>query len=146
MVYTNACKDGIGVILTQNGHVTNYESRNIKEHEENYDMHDLELATIVHVLKMWKNYLMGRKYELRMNYHGLKYLFEQQNMNARKARWLEFLCEFYFDIKHVKGKENRVVDALNRKIYAMHATIVSTCKSYSKIRILEAFILDGYYL
>ena len=41
----------------------------------------------------------------------LKYLFDQQNLNARKARWLAFLSEYDFEIKHIKGKENKVVDA-----------------------------------
>jgi hypothetical protein len=75
----------------------------------------LELAAIVHALKMWRHYLMGKRFELRTNHNGLKYLFEQPNLNAKQARWLEFLCEFDFEIKHIKEKENKVVDALNRK-------------------------------
>jgi hypothetical protein len=38
-------------------------------------MHDLELVAIVHALKMWKHYLMGKKFELRIHHSGLKYLF-----------------------------------------------------------------------
>ena len=45
---------------------------------------------------------------------SLKYLFDHPSMNDRQARWLEFLYEFYFEIKHVKGKENKVADALNK--------------------------------
>jgi hypothetical protein len=55
-----ACKEGIGGVLTQNGHVVCYESRKLKEHERNYATHDLELVAIVHALKMWRNYLMGK--------------------------------------------------------------------------------------
>jgi hypothetical protein len=54
----NACKEGIGGFLTQNGHVICYESRKFKEHEINYVTHELELETIVHALKMWRHYLM----------------------------------------------------------------------------------------
>ena len=78
MVCTDACKEGIGGILTQNGHVIFYESRNLKEHEKNYDTHDLELAAIVHALKMWRHYLMGREFELRIDHHGLKYLLNNK--------------------------------------------------------------------
>ena len=77
MVCANACKEGIGGVLTQNGNVIFYESRNIKEHEKNYATHDLELVAIVHALKMWRHYLMGKKFELRTDHHRLKYLFEQ---------------------------------------------------------------------
>ena len=85
----------------QENHVICYESRNLKEHEMNYATHDLELAAIVHALKMWRNYLMGRRFELRTDHYGLKYLLDQPTLNARKARWLEFLCEFDFEIKHI---------------------------------------------
>jgi hypothetical protein len=125
VVCIDACKEGFGGVLTQNGHVIGYESRKIKEHERNYAMHDLELATIVHTLKMWRHYLMGKKFELRTDHIGLKYLFEQPTLNARKTRWMEFLSEYVFDIKHIKGKENKVVDALSRRVHLMHATVIS---------------------
>ena len=83
IVWIDACKEGIGGIPTQKGHVICYESRKLKEHEKNYATHDLELATINHALKMWRHYLMGRKFELRTDHHGLKYLFDQPNLNAR---------------------------------------------------------------
>jgi hypothetical protein len=120
VVCTDACKEGLGGVLTQNGHVICYESRKLKEHERNYATHDLELAAIVHALKMWRHYLMGRKFELKTDHSGLKHLFEQPTLNARQTRWLEFLSEYDFDIKHIKGKENKVVDALNRRVHEMH--------------------------
>ena len=89
MVCTDACKEGIDGILTQKGYAICYDSRKLKEHEKNYAMmHDLEFVAIVHALKMWRHYLMVSKFELRTNHHGLKYLFEQQNLNARQEIWL----------------------------------------------------------
>ena len=78
----------------QYNHVICYESGNLKETEKNYATHDLELTAIVHALKMWRHYLTGRIFELRTHHCGLKYLFDQPTLNARKYRWLEFLCEF----------------------------------------------------
>ena len=88
LVCTDACKQGIGGVLMQDGHVISYESRKLKEHEQNYATHDLELAAIIHALKMWIHYLMGKKFELRTDHDGLKYLFEQPNLNARQRRWM----------------------------------------------------------
>ena len=93
-----------------------YESRKLKGNEKNHATHDLELVAIVHALNMWRHYLMGRRFELRTYHCGMKYLFDQPTLNARQVRWLEFLCEFDFEIKHIKGKENKVVDALSRKV------------------------------
>ena len=81
-----------------------YESRKLKEHEKNYATKDLELAAIIHTLKMWRHYLIGRKFTLMSYNKSLKYLFDQQNYNARHARWLSFLSEYDFEIKNIKGK------------------------------------------
>ena len=97
----------LGGVLMQYNHVVCYESRKLKDHQKNYATHDLELAIIVHALKMWRNYLMGRKFELRTSHCGMKYLFDQPTLNARQDRWLEFLCDFDFEIKHIKGKKTK---------------------------------------
>ena len=76
LVCTEACKEGLGRVLSQNGFVICYDSRMLKEHENNYATHDLELATIVHALRKWRHYLMGRRFELRTDHNGLKYLFD----------------------------------------------------------------------
>ena len=55
----------------QGGCVICYESRKLKEHENNYAPHDLELVSIVHALKMWRHYLMGRRFELRIDHYGV---------------------------------------------------------------------------
>jgi hypothetical protein len=106
----------------------------------------LELVSIVHALRMWRHYLMGKKFELRINHIGLKYLFEQLTLNARKTRWLEFLSEYEFDIKHIKVRENKVVGALSRRMHLMHATVVNMYHSDLKKRILDGLVTDQHYL
>jgi hypothetical protein len=55
VVCIDACKEGVGGVLTQNGHVICYESRKLKENEINYAKHGLELETIAHALKIWRH-------------------------------------------------------------------------------------------
>ena len=52
VVCTEACGQGLGGVLMQDNHVICYESRKLKEHKKNYATHDLELAAIVHALKI----------------------------------------------------------------------------------------------
>jgi hypothetical protein len=145
IVCIDACKEGLGGVLSQNGFFICYESRKLKEHERHYATHDLELAAIVHALRKWRHYLMGKKFELSTDHNDLKYLFDQPTLNARQSKWLEFLSEYDFDIKHIKGKENKVVDALNRRVHEMHATTISMYQSYLKPRILEVAKSDFQY-
>ena len=53
---------------------------------------------------------------------SLKHLFNQQNLNAIKARWLSFLSEYDFEIKHIKRKEDKVEDSLNRHANLLYPT------------------------
>ena len=62
-----------------------YESRILNENEKNYATHDLELVEIIHALKMWRHYLLGRRLVLMCDHSGLRYLFDQLNLKARKA-------------------------------------------------------------
>jgi hypothetical protein len=110
----------------QEGHVICYESRKLNEHEINYVTHDLELAVIVHSLKMWRKYLMGRRFVLMTDHCGLKHLFDQPKFNANQARWMDLLSELDFEIKHIKGKENRVIDALSRSVKMIFLAVVRT--------------------
>ena len=53
VVYTDALRQGLGCVLMQMGRVITYTSRQLRPHEMNYPTHDLELAAIVHALKIW---------------------------------------------------------------------------------------------
>jgi hypothetical protein len=138
LVCTVSCKEGLGGVLMQEGKVICYESRKLNEHEVNYVTHDLELATIMHALKMWRYYLLGRKFVLMTDHCGLRYLFDQPKLNARQARWMALLSEFNFEIKHIKGKENRVAYALSRSMKTIHLAAVSTYKIDVKNRVRNA--------
>jgi hypothetical protein len=117
----------------------------LKDHERNYATHDLELEAIVHALRKWRHYLIGRRFELRIDHNGLKYLFDQPTLNTRQSRWLEFLCEYNFDIKYIKGKENEVVNALSRRVHELHATTISMYRTDIKRKFLEAINTDLQY-
>jgi hypothetical protein len=63
------------------------------------------IASIIHALNMWRHYLTENKFELRKNYSGLKYILEKPTLNVSQTRFLKFLSEYDFDIKHIKGKK-----------------------------------------
>ena len=113
----DASGDGLGGVLMQEGRVVAYESHKLKKHEVNYAPHDLELASIVHALQMWRHYRIGKLFELKMEHMGLRYIFAQPNLNAQQRHWLEFLSEYDLGIEYIKEKENRVVDALRKRTY-----------------------------
>jgi len=98
----------------------------MNEHEKNYVTNDFELETIIHALKMWRHYLLGTGFILMSDHSVMRYLFDQPNLNARQAIWLAILSEFYFEIRYIKGKENKITDALSRRVQVNHISIVSS--------------------
>lgn len=98
----------------------------MNEHEQNYPMHDLELAAIIHALKMWRHYLLGRRFTLMSDHSGLRYFFDQPNLDVRKAIWLATLSDFDFEITYIKWKENRVADSLSTKVQVNHIAVISS--------------------
>ena len=54
MVYCDALIIGLGTVLMQRVRVIAYASRQLKPHEANYPMHDLELKAVVFSLKIWQ--------------------------------------------------------------------------------------------
>ena len=91
VVYCDASKLGLGGVLMQDGKVVAYASRQLRIHEKNYPTHDLELAAVVFVLKIWRHYLYGSRFEVFSDHKSLKYLFDQKELNMRQRRWLELL-------------------------------------------------------
>ena len=59
-----------------NGRVVTYASRQLKKHEQNYPTHDLEMAAVVFVLKIWRHYLYGVTCEIYTDQKNLKYIFQ----------------------------------------------------------------------
>ena len=76
MVYCDALKMGFGGVLMQNGQVVAYASRQLRVHERNYPTHDLELAVVVFVLKIWRHFPFGFEFEAFSDHGSLKYLFD----------------------------------------------------------------------
>jgi hypothetical protein len=74
-IYYDASGQGLGCVFMQDGHVVAYASRQLRNHEAHYLTHDLELVVVVHALKIWKHYLMGKMCELNMDHKSLKCIF-----------------------------------------------------------------------
>nr|CAH66284.1 OSIGBa0161P06.1 [Oryza sativa] len=116
-VYCDASRLGLGCVLMQEGKVVAYASRQLRPHENNYPTHDLELAAVVHALKIWRHYLYGNRTEVYTDHKSLKYIFTQPDLNMRQRRWLELIKDYDMEIHYHPGKANVVADALSRKSY-----------------------------
>ncbi|WVZ49155.1 hypothetical protein U9M48_000532 [Paspalum notatum var. saurae] len=109
----------------------------LRKHEVNYPTHDLELAAVVHALKIWRHYLFGTKCEFYTDHKSLKYIFTQNELNMRQRRWLELIKDYDMEIHYHPGKANVVADALSRKSYVNMAVAFQMppelCKEFESL-------------
>ena len=77
---------------------------------------------------------------------SLKYLFDQPNLNARQARWFYFLSEYHFDLNHIKGKENKVADALSRWTHMIYEVTLSQTNAYLHENIRATNRVDPFFV
>ncbi|GJV34605.1 reverse transcriptase domain-containing protein [Tanacetum coccineum] len=78
VIYCDASYQGLGAVLMQREKVFEYASRQLKPHEENYTIHNLELGAV--------------------------HIFDQKELNMRQRRWLELLADFDCEIRYHPGK------------------------------------------
>jgi hypothetical protein len=116
-----------------------YALRQLRKHEVNYPTHDLELAAVVHALKIWRHYLMGKRCELYTDHKSLKYIFTQSNLNLRQRRWLELIKDYDLGINYHPGKANVVADALSRRSHVSQLVVESKpfelCEEFDKFNL-----------
>ena len=139
-MYCDASKDGMGCVLMQSEKVVAYGSWQLKTHEQNYPTHDMELASVVFALKIWRHYLYGEQFEVFSDHKSLKYIFTQRDLNMRQRRWMEFLEDYNFTLHYHLGKANVVADALSRKSQGVLASIAS--REWRMLEIVGQFRLQ----
>jgi hypothetical protein len=116
-----------------------YASRQLCRHEEYYPTHDLELAAVVHDLKIWHHYLLGNVWHIYTDHKSLKYTFTQSELNMRQRRWLELIKDYELEIHYHPSKANVVADALSRKAFChcltMKTSDITLCQEMEKLNL-----------
>jgi hypothetical protein len=138
-IYCDASKQGLGCVLMQEGHMIAYASRQLRKNEQNYPTHDLELAAVIHALKIWRHYLLGNKCQIYTDHKSLKYIFTQNDLNLRQRRRLELIKDYDLEIHYHPGKANVIADALSRKSH-VNAIMVSQiprelCEEFERLNL-----------
>jgi len=124
----------MGCVLMQDKRQVAYASRQLKMHEKNYPMHDLELAAVVFALKTWRHYLYGSQFQVFSDHKSLKNLFDHKELNMRQRRWMKYLKDYDFEILYHPSKANVVVDALSRKRVHMSAMMIKELELIEKLQ------------
>jgi hypothetical protein len=116
----------IGSFLSQEDRPITYLSKKLNEAKEKYSTYDKEFYAIIQALKKWKHYLIPKEFVLYSDNHALQFVTQQEKLNQRHVKWVEYMQNFTFVIKHISGTANKVVDALSRKCFLLQEFKVKT--------------------
>ena len=116
---TDASDRSIGAVLAQvqNGQerVIAYAGRCLNRAEANYCITRKELLAVVHFIRHFRHFLVGRPFVLRTDHSALTWLNKTRDPIGQNTRWLEQLGEFSFEIQHRPGVRHGNADALSRR-------------------------------
>jgi hypothetical protein len=116
----------IGVVLSQDNRSVTYFSEKLNETKIKYSTYDKEFYAVIQALKKWRHYLVPKEFVLYSDNHALQFVTRQEKLNQKHAKWVEYMQNFTFVIKHISGTANKVVDALSRKCLLMQEFRVKT--------------------
>ena len=102
-------------MLLQEGKPVAYFSEKLSGPSLNYSTYDKELYALVRTLQTWQHYLWPKEFVIHSDHESLKHIRSQAKLNKRHAKWVEFIESFPYVIKHKKGKDNIIADALSRR-------------------------------
>ena len=120
VVACDASSVGIGGVLSQEGHPIAFFSEKLNDVKRQYSTYDKEFYAIVQSLRFLRFYLLLIEFVLFSDHQALRYLNSQKKLNARHAKWIEFLNEYSFVINHRFGIENKAAHALSRLTVTLH--------------------------
>jgi hypothetical protein len=116
----------IGAVLSQDDKHVAYFSEKLNDAKKKYSTYDKEFYAIIQALKKWRHYLMPKEFILYTDNHALQFITRQEKLNQRHAKWVEFMHNFTFVIKHINGSANKVAYALSRRCLILQEFQVET--------------------
>ena len=128
---TDASKEAIGAVLTQEGHPVIFVSRTLSEAEKNYSNIEREALAIVWSVSRLSHFLLGRKFTLQTDHRPLIYLLGNNqaipdHTSLRITKWALNLMQYDYIITHVPGKEITHADAMTRLRFSNQAVDFKT--------------------
>lgn len=114
-LHCDACKTGVGAVLSQQGRPIAFYSEKIVGSRARYSTHDVEFYAIVQAIQQWRHYLFHQEFIIFTDHDALKHLDSQSKISSWHASWIAYLQQFTFVIRHQSGKTNKVADALSQR-------------------------------
>jgi hypothetical protein len=112
----DASGKGIGVVLMQEGRPLAFTSKQLSERNLGKSIYEKEMLAILHVVDLWRPYLLGQHFQIKTDHQSLKYFLEQRISSPEQQKWVTKLFGYDYEIIYKKGKDNVVAGCTFPKI------------------------------
>jgi len=110
-IHTDSSDNQLGAVISQEGTPVAFYSRKLNPAQKKYDTIEKELLSIVETLKEYENILLGHQIVVHTDHKNLTY----HKFNTKRVmKWRLIIEEFNPELRHIKGEDNVVADALSR--------------------------------
>jgi hypothetical protein len=92
-----------------------FTSKQLSERNLGKSIYEKEMLAILHVVDLWRPYLLGKRFQIKTDHQFLKYFLEQCLSSPEERKCVTKLFGYDYDIIYNKGKDNVVADALSIK-------------------------------
>lgn len=116
MVETDASNGGIGAVLMQEEQPLAYNSKGLSIRNQMKSVYEKELMAILFVVSKWRHYLEVTSFVIRTDQKSLKFLLDQWVTSMAQQKVVVKLMGLHYTIQYKKEADNRVADALSRRM------------------------------
>ncbi|RVW32429.1 Transposon Tf2-8 polyprotein [Vitis vinifera] len=136
-IETDASGEGIGAVLSQQGRPIAFMSRALGVTKKSWSTYAKEMLAIVEAIRLWRPYLLGKKFFILTDQRSLKYFLEQRVSTPEQQKWVVKLMGYDYEIIYRPGRENSAADALSRKsgspaLLHLHVPVVTVWDEIKK--------------
>lgn len=114
VIQTDASGEGIGAVLSQNDRPIAFMSRTLGVSKQSWSTYAREMLAIVIAIRVWRPYIIGRRFIIQTDQRSLRYLLEQRILTPEQQKWMAKLVGYDYEITFKPGKSNGAADALSR--------------------------------
>ncbi|WVZ90652.1 hypothetical protein U9M48_036935 [Paspalum notatum var. saurae] len=143
-VETDACGNGVGAVLMQQGQPIAFLSKGLGEKHRHLSIYEKEFLALIMAVEKWRPYLQRQPFTILTNHKSLSYLTEQTLHSDMQRKAMAWLMGLQFTIVYKQGKENTAADALSRVGHAFSLTTFSAVQPQWLQEVANSYMTDSH--
>lgn len=141
-IETDACANGIGAVLSQQGHPVAFYSKALGPTNQKLSIYEKEFMAIMMAVERWRSYISRGPFIIKTDHKSLCNLEDQVLTTDLQRKAMTKLVGLQFKFQYKKGADNKAADALSRVGHVFALQTVSTAQPVWLQEVLNSYAVD----